>query len=60
MNTPRKVSYGVLIATFILAAWLHLGPLLLGAFFAYFALRRLQSVAHRKWISFILFLIALV
>ncbi|HZR79213.1 MAG TPA: AI-2E family transporter [Chthoniobacterales bacterium] len=60
MNTPRKVSYGVLIATFILAAWLHLGPLLLGAFFAYFALRRLQIVAHRKWISFILFLIALV
>jgi predicted PurR-regulated permease PerM len=60
MNTSTKVSYGVLITTFVLAAWLHLGPLLLGAFFAYFALRRLQATTNRKWLSFVLFLIGLV
>lgn len=60
MSTPRKVSYGVLVATLIVAAWLHLGPLLLAAFFAYFALRKLYAVTKRKWLSMILFLIGLV
>ena len=60
MSTPRKISYGVVLATLIVAAWLHLGPLLLAAFFAYFALRRLYLATKRKWLSLILFLIGLV
>ncbi len=60
MSTPRKISYGVLVATLIVAAWLHLGVLLLAAFFAYFALRKLYAVTQRKWLSLILFLIGLV
>ena len=60
MSTPKKVSYGVLIATLIVAAWLHLGTLLLAAFFSYFALRKLHAATRRKWLSVILFLICLV
>jgi len=60
MSTPIKVSYGVLIATLIVAAWLHLGTLLLAAFFSYFALRNLHAVTKRKWLSLILFVICLV
>jgi len=60
MSTPIKVSYGVLIATLIVAAWLHLGTLLLAAFFSYFALRKLHAVTKRKWLSLILFVICLV
>jgi hypothetical protein len=44
MTTPRKISYGVLIATLVAAAWLHLGPLLLAALFSYFALHKLHAV----------------
>jgi predicted PurR-regulated permease PerM len=60
MSTPGKISYGVLIATFVMAAALHLGGLLLSAFFAYFALRTLFRAVNRKWLAFVLFLIALV
>ena len=60
MSTPIKVSYGVLIATLIVAAWLHLGTLLLAAFFSYFTLRKLHAVTKRKWLSLILFVICLV
>ena len=60
MSVPTKISYGVLVATLILAAWLHLGALLLAAFFSYFALRRLHAATNRKWLSFILFLICLI
>src|SRR5438876_12365348 len=60
MSTPIKVSYGVLIATLIVAVWLHLGTLLLAAFFSYFALRKLHAVTKRKWLSLILFVICLV
>jgi predicted PurR-regulated permease PerM len=60
MSVPSKISYGVLVATFVVAAWLHLGPLLLAAFFSYFALRKLHAITKRKWLSFILFLICLV
>src|SRR5262249_2530921 len=60
MSVPTKISYGVLIAALIVAAWLHLGPLLLAAFFAYFALRKLQTATNRKWLSIVLFLIGLV
>jgi predicted PurR-regulated permease PerM len=60
MSTPTKVSYGVLLATLVVAAWLHLGPLLLAAFFSYFALRKLHAATNRKWLSLILFVVCLV
>src|SRR5436853_355961 len=60
MSTPAKISYGVVIATLIAAAWLHLGPLVLAVFFSYFALRKLHQATQRKWLSLILFLICLV
>ena len=60
MSGPTKISYGVLVATLIVAAWLHLGPLLLAAFFSYFALKKLQAATNQKWVSFILFLVGLV
>ena len=60
MSVPTKVSYGVLIATLVVAAWLHLGTLLLAAFFSYFALYKLHAATQRKWLSVILFIICLV
>src|SRR5438270_2054723 len=60
MSVPTKISYGALAAALIVAAWLHLGPLLLAAFFSYFALRKLHAATNRKWFSLILFLICLV
>jgi predicted PurR-regulated permease PerM len=60
MSTPAKISYGVVVATLVVAAWLHLGTLLLAAFFSYFALTKLYAATRRKWISVILFLICLV
>jgi predicted PurR-regulated permease PerM len=60
MSVPTKISYGVLLATLIVAAWLHLGTLLLAAFFSYFALRKLHAATKRKWLSLILFIICLV
>ena len=44
MTTPRKISYGVLIATLVAAAWLHLGPLLLAVLFSYFALHIVMGI----------------
>jgi predicted PurR-regulated permease PerM len=60
MSVPTKISYGVLVAMLIFAAWLHLGPLVLAAFFSYFALRKIYAATNRKWISVILFIICLV
>ena len=60
MSVPTKVSYGVLLATLIVAAWLHLGALLLAAFFSYFAVYKLHAATKRKWLSLILFIICLV
>src|SRR3984893_2099712 len=60
MSTPTRASYAVLIATLIAAAWLHLGTLLLAAFFSYFALRKLHAATKRKWLSLVLFVICLV
>jgi hypothetical protein len=60
MTMPRKISYGVLIATLVAAAWLHLGPLLLAALFSYFALHKLHAATKRKWLSLVAFVICLV
>ncbi|HJX97836.1 MAG TPA: AI-2E family transporter [Chthoniobacterales bacterium] len=60
MSVPTKISYGVLVAMLVVAAWLHLGPLVLAAFFSYFALRKIYGATNRKWISVILFIVGLV
>jgi hypothetical protein len=60
MSVPTKISYGVLVAMLVVAAWLHLGPLVLGAFFSYFALRKIYAATNRKWISVVLFIVGLV
>lgn len=60
MSVPAKISYAVLVAMLVVAAWLHLGPLVLAAFFSYFALRKIYAATNRKWISIILFVIVLV
>ena len=60
MSVPTKISYSVLVAMLVVAAWLHLGTLVLAAFFSYFALRKIYAATNRKWISVILFIICLV
>src|SRR5204863_650816 len=55
MITPTRLSYGVLVATIILAGLLHLGVPLLVVLFSYFALRQLHFLTKRKWLALILF-----
>jgi hypothetical protein len=57
MVTPRRLSYGVLAATIILAGFLHLGVPLLIVLFSYFALCQLYFLTKRKWLALILFAI---
>jgi predicted PurR-regulated permease PerM len=55
--TPRRISYGVLAGTLLLAAIFHLGPPLLVLLFAYFALRQLYRLAKIKWLALVLFIV---
>ena len=55
MVTPTRLSYGVLVATIILAGLLHLGVPLLVVLFSYFALRQMYFLTKRKWLALILF-----
>jgi predicted PurR-regulated permease PerM len=57
MTTPARISYGVLAVMLVLVGLLHLGPPLLALLFSYFALRKLQVLAKRKWLALILFLL---
>jgi predicted PurR-regulated permease PerM len=57
MTTPVRISYGVLAVMLILVGLLHLGPPLLALLFSYFALRKLEVVAGRKWLALILFVL---
>src|ERR1051325_279500 len=56
MSTSRKISYGLLALTLVLAGLLNLGGALLVGFFSYFALRKLRTVTTRKWLALILFI----
>jgi len=51
-------SYGVVAGVLVLAAWLHLGTLLLTVLFAFFALSKL-CVGERKGLAIVLFIILL-
>ena len=51
-------SYGVVAGALVLAAWLHLGTLLLTVLFSFFALSRLCFLG-RKWLAVVLFIVFL-
>lgn len=57
MNTPARISYGVLVFTLALAGVLHLGAPLLAVLFSYFALRKLLALTKRKWLALLLFVL---
>ena len=58
MLTLRRISYGVLVLTLVLAGWLHLGAPLLAVLFSYFALSTLLVVTKdKKWLAFVLFVL---
>ena len=59
LTRPAALSYGVVAGTLALAAWLHLGSLIVTVFFATFALGRLHF-QRRKWVAVMLFLIFVV
>jgi predicted PurR-regulated permease PerM len=57
MTTPARLSYGVLALTIVLAGVLRLGPPLLVVLFSYFALTQLYSVAKKRWLALVLFVL---
>jgi predicted PurR-regulated permease PerM len=57
MITPTRLSYGVLVATIVLAGFLHLGVPLLVVLFSYFALCQLYFVTKRKWLALSAFIV---
>ncbi len=54
MIRPTRVSYGVMLLTFVLVAWLDLATPFITVLFSYFALERL-SFRHSKGIAVCLF-----
>ena len=57
MNDPTRISYLMMAALLVLAAWLHLGTLVLTVLFGYFALR-LFSFGRSKFLGLALYIIA--
>jgi predicted PurR-regulated permease PerM len=57
MNHPTRISYLMMAALLVLAAWLHLGTLVLTVLFGYFALR-LFSFGRGKFLGLALYIIA--
>jgi len=57
MTMPRRISYGVLAFTLVLAGALHLGAPLLAVLFSYFALHNLLALTKKKWLAFVLFVL---
>ena len=57
MNQPARISYSIMVALLILAAWFHLGMLVLTTLFGYFALR-LFSFGRSKFLGVTLYIIA--
>src|SRR5881409_1925748 len=56
MTKQTRWSYLFIVATLVLAAWLHLATPLLTALFAYFALSKLDLL-RRKWLAVLLFVV---
>jgi predicted PurR-regulated permease PerM len=60
MSKQKKISYSVMLVTFILAGWMTMAPLLLAALFSYFALTKLRFGNRLgKWAAVVLFLVLL-
>jgi len=57
MNKPARISYGIMAALLVLAAWLHLGTLVLTALFGYFALTQI-TFGRAKFLAVVLYLLA--
>jgi predicted PurR-regulated permease PerM len=57
MNHPTRFSYLIMVALLVLAAWFHLGTLVLTTLFGYFALR-LFSFGRSKILGVALYIIA--
>src|SRR5664279_5346907 len=57
MNHPVRISYLIMVALLVLAAWFHLGTLVLTTLFGYFALR-LFSFGRNKILGVALYIIA--
>jgi predicted PurR-regulated permease PerM len=57
MTTPRRLSYGVLALTLVLAGVLHLAVPLLVILFSYLALRQLHFLTKRRWLALVLFIV---
>jgi predicted PurR-regulated permease PerM len=55
--TPTRISYGVLVATILLAGVFQLGAPLLVLLFSYFALRQLYRLTKIKWLALVLFVV---
>jgi predicted PurR-regulated permease PerM len=56
MNHPTRISYTMMAVLLVLAAWLHLGTLVLATLFGYFALR-LFSFGRSKFLGVTLYVI---
>ncbi|MGN6642337.1 MAG: AI-2E family transporter [Verrucomicrobiota bacterium] len=56
MNTPARISYGIMLALLVLIGWFHLGTLVLTAVFGYFALQQL-SFGRSKTLGVVLYLL---
>jgi len=57
MNHPTRISYLMMAALLVLAAWLHLGTLVLTVLFGFFALR-LFSFGRSKYLGLGIYIIA--
>jgi predicted PurR-regulated permease PerM len=58
MSSPTRFSYGLLIATLLLANWLHLAVPLLAVLFSLFILNKLHFTRY-KWLTVLVFVIVL-
>ena len=56
---PVVVAYLVILGVLGMAAWLHLGTLIVAVLFSLFILKKL-NFAHRKWLAITLFLVFVV
>jgi len=60
LTNQRRISYAVMLVTFVLAGWMHMAPLLLSALFSYFALTTLRMGKRlSKWSALAIFLLLL-
>src|SRR5438093_6071138 len=58
LSKPARISYWVLLLTFVFVGWLHLATPLLAVLFSYFVLDKLQF-GTRRWLAVFLFLAVL-